>query len=68
MSASNHPSAVFFVFDIQIYPELSERRCADPWKDAGLSTTYTQWNGCMVEINSRKIPEANVQVRVNLFE
>ena len=56
-------AAMLFLLSTEVFPQLAERRCIDRWKESGLSATHTAWLGCMVEIDGRKIPEANVQFR-----
>jgi hypothetical protein len=55
--------ALFFL-GVTVFPELSKNRCLDRWKESGLAARYeSQWTGCMVQIDGRWIPEANVQIR-----
>lgn len=57
-------AAILFFLGTTVFPEFSKNRCLDRWKESGLAARYeSQWVGCMVQIDGRWIPEANVQLR-----
>jgi hypothetical protein len=43
-------------------PEIMTTRCQHKWQASGMASRWEYGNGCMVEVDSRWIPEANVQV------
>lgn len=56
-------AALLFVFGTVVWPEMAEKRCTGRWKESGLNARQeSQWLGCMVQVNGRWIPEANVQI------
>jgi hypothetical protein len=52
--------AGFLVIDLG--PDTMNKRCANKWKDSGLGARFTFGTGCMVEVDGRWVPEANVQI------
>lgn len=52
---------VLFVFAQQI-PDFMTARCQHKWDASGMASRWERGSGCMVEVDDRWIPEANVQV------
>jgi hypothetical protein len=51
---------LFFV--INVGPEIANARCVSKWKDSGLPARFIFGAGCMVEVDGKWVPEANVQI------
>jgi hypothetical protein len=47
---------------ITVGPEIADANCQRKWKDSGLSSHFTYGTGCMVQVDDRWVPEANVQI------
>ena len=47
---------------IEMGPEIADARCVSKWKDSGLPTRFIFGAGCMVEVDGKWVPEANVQI------
>jgi hypothetical protein len=43
--------------------ELTNSRCKAKWGDSGLNTRFSFGVGCMVQVDGKWVPEANVQIR-----
>lgn len=48
---------------IEFGPQIATARCQSKWNDSGLAARFTFGTGCMIEVDGRWIPEANVQIR-----
>lgn len=46
----------------QVAPQLMDKRCASKWQASGMASHWEWGNGCMVEVDGRLLPEANVQI------
>jgi hypothetical protein len=53
-----------FVVLLALYsgPEIVGNACKHRWQDSGLDSRYAWGPGCMVQVNGRWVPEANVQI------
>jgi hypothetical protein len=54
-------AALAFAF-YQLAPEFLSSRCTSKWGNSALNVRHTPGVGCMVEIDGKWIPEANVQI------
>jgi hypothetical protein len=50
------------LFAIYSGPEIIGDACKHRWEDSGLNSRYRWGPGCMVQVDGRWIPEANVQI------
>jgi hypothetical protein len=48
---------------LRLGSEITDAHCRGKWKDSGLASRFTFGTGCMVQVDGRWIPEANVQIR-----
>jgi len=54
---------IAFVVYLAVFPAVGKNRCTDRWAESGLPAKYESFQtGCMVQVNGRWIPEANVQI------
>jgi len=51
---------IFFAVSFGL--EIANARCVNKWKDSGLPARFTSGTGCMVEVDGKWVPEANVQI------
>jgi hypothetical protein len=44
------------------FQNFKNDQCKTKWSQSGMSAEYAYETGCMVTINGRRVPEANVQI------
>lgn len=53
------------VFGYFLLPTILDATCQSRWSKSGLEATYIFGSGCMVTVNGRTVPEANVRIGPN---
>jgi hypothetical protein len=53
---------IYVAFTVEL-PRWYTAECERRWQQSGLDAQFKPWVGCMVYVNGRWVPEANVQLQ-----